>query len=72
MLASGYWLDMTTPQEPAPDTETDVTPGDVTENPTKPQEDGSNPHTDEDDDATLDPGHVPAGPQETNPAADDS
>jgi hypothetical protein len=40
---------MTTPQEPAPETDTQVTPGDVTENPSKPEEDGSNPHTDDDE-----------------------
>jgi hypothetical protein len=40
---------MTTPQEPAPETETDVTPGDVTEDPTSPEEDGSNPHADHDE-----------------------
>jgi hypothetical protein len=53
---------MTTPQEPAPDTETDVTPGDVAENPTDPEE----------GDPTPDPDHLPQGPQETNPEADDS
>ncbi len=41
---------MTTPQEPAPDTEVEVTPGDVTEDPTKPEEDGSDPHTDDNKD----------------------
>jgi hypothetical protein len=55
---------MTTPHEPAPETEPEVKEGDVTENPTKPDEDAqdgapSRPHGDPLAQGEAKPGQMP-------------